>query len=183
MPGVKGQRSGGANAKTPQAHKLQGTFQKVRHAGYQGPDAPKGTPTPPKPLEGEVKAEWDRMIERLTQTGAASTVDDGVLYQYCHLFAEVEALRSDQETARGSVQILEENIHGLEGPELVQVFQEIAKLRHDIKGYSTSIRQGRMAIRAYLQEFGLTPASRGRVKLPEAPPTDPFSEFEDRTVN
>ena len=36
-----------------------------------------------------------------------------------------------------------------------------------------------MAIRTYLVEFGLTPASRGRVKLPEQPPEDdPFAQFD-----
>ena len=47
-----------------------------RHAGGDAPDPPKGTPTPPKPLSGEAKAEWDRMVGRLTQNGTISIVDD-----------------------------------------------------------------------------------------------------------
>ena len=42
-------------------------------------------------------------------------------------------------------------------------------------------RQHDLALRLYLTEFGLTPASRGRVKLPEKPQAnaDPFAEFDE----
>ena len=35
-----------------------------------------------------------------------------------------------------------------------------------------------MAIKGYLVEFGLTPASMGRIRVPEAPPDDDFAEFD-----
>jgi hypothetical protein len=37
-----------------------------------------------------------------------------------------------------------------------------------------------MALRQYLVEFGMTPAARSRVKVPDAPAAaDPFAEFDE----
>ena len=112
MAGVKG-RSGGRNAKTVEQHRLEGTYDPSRHAGFENPEPPKGTPESPKPLQGDAKDEWDRMIRRLDASKTLSVVDDAALFQYCQLFAETEALTVDLETARGSALILEENIRGL----------------------------------------------------------------------
>ena len=180
MPGVKG-RSGGRLAKTVKQHRLEGTFQKVRHGGFRNPDAPEGLPVPPEELEGKAKAEWGRMLSRLSVSKVISVVDDAALYQHARLYAETEAIASQQEALSASVQILEENIRGLEGPDLVVVFQEISKMRQLEARYSTQVRQGRMAIRTYLVEFGLTPAARGRVRLPEKPDeVDPFAKYDTK---
>lgn len=170
MAGVKG-RSGGRNARTTQEHVLRGSFRDDRHGGATTPEPPKGIPDPPKPLDGDALAEWDRMVARLTESGTLARVDDAVLYQYCRLFSETEALAVSQLETAASIDILEENLHGLEGAEIVQCFQEITKLRQLEAGYSTKIRQGRMALRTYLVELGQTPASRSRVKIakPDAP--------------
>lgn len=178
MPGVKGQKSGGHNAKTRAQLELAGTFRKDRHQ-HLTPEPPKGIPTPPRELTGEALAEWLRMIGRLTLSGALSVVDDGVLYQYCQLFAETEGIALIQEETAGSIDILEQNVAGLKGPDLVACFQEITKLRKLEAGYITKVRQGRMALRMLLTEFGLTPASRGRVKLPEkTQDADDFTAFQ-----
>jgi len=172
MAGVKG-RSGGRNAKTVEEHKRTGTFDPTRHAGYQNPAAPPGVPVPPKPLDGDALAEWERMITRLTQTGALSIVDDAVLFQYCRLFAETEGIYLAQEETAETIRILQENLDkrgkDIEFEQLLQVSQEITKLRKLEAGYIAKVRQGRMALRILLVEFGLTPAARGRVKLPEKP--------------
>ena len=179
MAGVRGQRSSGRNAKTARQHKLEGTFHKFRHAGIRNPDAPDGLPVSPEVLEGKALEEWDRMLALLWISKSVSVVDAPALYQVCRLFAETEAISGQQLEVSASVVILEENIHGLKGPDLVAVFQEISKMRQLEARYTTQLRQGRMAIRTYLVEFGLTPASRGRVRLPEKPDeTDPFAEFD-----
>lgn len=177
MPGTGS--SGGRNVKTAKQHRLEGTFQKVRHAGFTNPEPPKGRPESPKKLAGEAKSEWDRMIVRLEANGTLAKTDDAALYQYCRLFAETEDLARLRDETGASVAILEENLSGLEGADLVACFQEISKLRQLESRYAVQIRQGRMAQRMFLQEFGLTPASRGRVKLPERQNDDPFSEFEE----
>lgn len=174
--------SGGRNRKPERVHKLQGTFQKVRHAGTVTPEPPKGLPMRPKPLEGDAAAEWDRMVGRLSSVGTLSAVDDAALYQYCCLFAETEGLAASQLETAASIDIVEENLHGLERSEIVAAFQEITKLRQLEAGYVTKIRQGRMAIRQFLVEFGMTPSARTRVKLPEKKDVDAFQEFDDATL-
>lgn len=106
------------------------------------------------------------MVSRLEQSQSLTVVDDGAMYQYCRLFAETERIAEQQDGARVSLEVLEENLLTLEGTELVQVFGQIVLLRKLMAKCTDQIRQGRMALRQYLVEFGLTPASRGRVKLP-----------------
>lgn len=178
MPGTA--NSGGRNKKSARAHRLQGTFQKVRHAGDQSPEAPNGVPSPPKTLEGEAKAEWERMVADMVSLGTASAVDGHALYQYCQLYAETEAIAVTQLETAATIDLLEENLHGPEEERenLLQVVQEISKLRQLEARYITQIRQGRMALRSYLVEFGMTPSARTRVKVPDKKPIDPFAQFD-----
>ena len=162
MAGVKG-RSGGRNKKSVQMHLVSGTFRPDRHAGPPAPEPTIGRPRPPKTLSGDAKAEWRRMVRRLEHTKVLSLVDDGALYQYCRLFAETEELADRRAEIQTSVDLLEENLGGLRGSDLVALFQEIGKLRQLQSSLDTKIRQGRMGQRVFLVEFGLTPSSRSRV--------------------
>lgn len=176
MAGVAG-RSGGRNAKTVSEHRIAGTFQNVRHGDFSNPDPPRGTPDPPKALTGEAQAEWDRMVTRLTSSGTLSVVDDGALYQYCQLFSETEAIAVVQAETGAAIDVLEQSLGDFKGPELIAAFQELTKLRQLEARYTTQIRQGRMGLRVYLIEFGLTPASRSRVKIPEGRRESKLSRF------
>lgn len=180
MPGTT--HSGGKNRRSAKHHQLAGTFQKCRHAGIKTPEPPAGVPNMPKPLEGDAAAEWLRMTQRLAVVGTLSAVDDAALYQYCCLFAETEALAVDRVETAGSIAIIEENLRGIEKDDLVAVFQELTKLRQLEARYATQIRQGRMALRQYLVEFGMTPSARTRIKLPADQTADPFAEFEESAL-
>jgi len=107
------------------------------------------------------------MIRRLTDSKTLSTVDDGALYQYCQLFAETEAIAVTQLETASTIDLLEDNLSGPkeEREDLLQVAQEITKLKQLEARYITQVRQGRMALRGYLVEFGMTPAARSRVKV------------------
>ncbi len=111
------------------------------------------------------------MIKRLEHTKVLSLVDDGALYQYCRLFAETEALCDRQAEIEVSIGLLQENLSKVEGDAMVALFEEIGKMRQQQSGLDTKIRQGHMAQRVYLVEFGLTPLSRNRVtaSTPEQP--------------
>lgn len=170
MPGVKG-RSGGRNAKTRAQHDVEGTTRLDRHA-HENPQPPQGAPPVPEGLAGVALEEWGRMLGRLSQSQTLSVVDDGALFQYCRMFAETEAIALSQLETAGSVEILEDNLAKIEKADLVAVFQEITKLRQLEARYTTQVRQGRMALRAYLVEFGLTPAARSRVKVIGSPKDD-----------
>lgn len=172
--------SGGRNAKSKSALVLSGTFRPDRHADHDTPDAPKGVPDPPKPLEGDALEEWNRMIVRLTKLGTLSTVDDAILYQYCQLFGETEGIAVAQAETAATAKILQENFDGHEDltfEDLLAAAQEITKLRKLEAGYISKVRQNRMSLRMLLTDFGLTPSSRNRVKLPAAKPAaDPAKD-------
>lgn len=152
MPGIKG-RSGGRNAKTVKQHQREGTFDPSRHGGVRNPEPPVGPPAAvPTMLKGEALAEWHRMIDRLAAAQTLSTIDDAVLYGYCRLHADTERLQA-----------------------AVDALPSMYYLRHTLAGYDAKIhpvvvqlRQYRMALRTYLVEFGLTPASRGRVRMTDS---------------
>jgi len=187
MAGVKG-RSGGHNAKTVKALGLSGTFRKHRHAEIKNPDPPLGIPQPPKKLDGDAKKEWTRMLERLNLSRTLSTVDDGALYQYCRLFAETESIAETRDGILATIALLEQRLGEIElsNEGYVVTLQELSKLRHLEAGALTRVRMGRMALRAYLVEFGLTPASRGRVKVASGDhkqDDDGFADLDDETIN
>jgi P27 family predicted phage terminase small subunit len=164
MAGIRGQRSGGRNAKSTQEHELGGTFRRDRHGDGESITAPAGVPTPPVELEGEALAEWDRMVDRLQQTRALSTTDDAVLYQFVRLYSETERLAADQKRLAETIEKLEGYIDVLPPSERGSSIADLIKLRQIEARYPNQIRQGRMALRQFLVEFGMTPAARGRVK-------------------
>jgi hypothetical protein len=110
------------------------------------------------------------MVKRLEDSGTLSCVDDAALFQYVSLFAETETIASRQEHNDALIDKLEDaitgtdNSPGLTEGELAQAIQQIVKLKQLDASYIGQLRQGRMAIRQYLVEFGMTPAARSRVK-------------------
>lgn len=165
MAGVKG-RSGGHNAKTRKQLELEGTLRSGRHRDLKNPDPPLGKPLPPKALEGEALAEWHRMIVRLETSKTLSLVDDAILYDYCQMHATTEQI---QKAVNGLTCLFFIKV-GFGGAEEPKTHPMVVQLR-----------QYRLALRVFLVEFGLTPASRGRVKATGEgdKPEDPFAEFED----
>lgn len=178
MAGVAG-RSGGRNAKTVSEHRLSGTTKPSRHADVVNPSPPVGVPVSPKVLTGDALAEWDRMITRLQLSRTMSKVDDGMLYQHCRLFAETEQLVEEKAEAREAVDTLLDSQGDIGKDDLLAFFQEVGKMTKLAASYDSKLRSNRMALRVSYVEFGLTPASRGRVKVAEKPDAlDPFAEFD-----
>lgn len=173
--------SGGRNAKSQAMHVLQGTFREDRHS-QETAEPPLGRPDPPKPLVGDARAEWDRMLERLETSRTLSIVDDAALFQYVQLFAETEGIKADNLEARKLSKELKKTTRDLEGAELVQAVGEIVKLYQIIAKQTDKLRQGRMAVRQYLVEFGMTPSARTRVKASGDPskPANPLDKFLNR---
>lgn len=165
MAGVKGQRSGGHNAKTPDQHRTDGTYRPDRHGESEGPEPPQGLPKPPKALSKGAKAEWDRMVKRLETSRTVSVVDDAALYQYVNLFEETEVVKSEAIEARKLSKQLKRAAQKLDGQQLVDAIDRIVELHKMVAGYAQRLRMQRTALRTYLVEFGMTPASRGRVRV------------------
>lgn len=175
--------SGGRNRKTSQEHRSRGTYRGDRHGAGESPTVPVGVPSPPKDLDGEARAEWERTVQRLQVMGTIATVDDAALFQYVSLFAETEAIAVKQAHTSELIDKLEDAItgdgerRGLEDADLVMAIQQIAKLKQLEASATTNIRQGRMALRQYLVEFGLTPASRSKVLVPAKGEVDPIESI------
>jgi P27 family predicted phage terminase small subunit len=161
MPGTSS--SGGRNKKSQRAHTLAGTGRKHRGTARTSPDLdpdpPKGRPPLPQKLKGEALAEWDRMVDRLEASKTLSVVDDAVLYRYCQLHARAERL--ERQIARLKSAFYVDHVGN---PKVHPAFAQL--------------RSYDQALRGYLVEFGMTPAARSRVKVPDAQaPVDPFAEF------
>lgn len=171
---MAGTRSG-FNAKTRQELARSGNLRKDRHGELKSPEPTTGRPDPPSELAKVAQEEWDRMVWAFEDMGMLHKVDRFALYQYCQLYAETEAVSLQQDEAKAGLEILEENLTGgRSGPDeerltvsdRVQLFAQIVTMHKLISKCTDQLRSGRMAIRQYLVEFGLTPASRGRIKLP-----------------
>lgn len=150
MPGTKG--SGGRNRKPNSLHVVQGTFQPSRHTGADV-DAPGGLPAVPEGLTGGALKEWSRIVERLRAMGTLSRVDDLALEHYCRLAADAARLQADADA------LPQTWFHktSVDGAGVEHVEPKLHPVFSQLKGY-------RMALRMYLTEFGLTAASRTRVK-------------------
>lgn len=130
------------------------------------------------------------MVLRLEAAKTLSIVDDAALYQYCCLYAETEAIIVAQ---RGTVAMLLSLVTAIEkwtrlvdliekaaakkdppldvaletqkyGVQIVEATAQIVQLKKLEAKYPTQLRQGHMALRQMLVEFGMTPAARSRVQ-------------------
>lgn len=161
-------------------HVLTGTFRGDRHGGGDAPEPPKGRPEAPKGLSVVARAEWDRMVERLEASGTLTLSDDGALYQYVQLFAETERIHErSAENGRLAKRLLR-SVVKLNGDSLVDAVKAIVHLRSLEAKDSRDLRQGHLALRGYLVEFGMTPAARSRVKLPAYKPESKTDAYRNR---
>lgn len=173
--------SGGRNKKDAPTHIIQGTFRNDRHGEDSTPQPPKGDPVPPERLKGKAKAEWKRMVERLTVSKTLSLVDDAALYQYVQLYAETEQIRGDHQRIRKLAEQLKKAAITLSGSELLEAIKKVIELERVLAGQTVQLRQGHMAIRQYLVEFGMTPSARTRVKTSSGPkPTSAVDKFRQK---
>ena len=182
MAGVKGQRSGGANRRSREFHILHGTFKKSRHGAWSGGPPPVEPPAelkPRKPLTGEAKAEWKRMSKDLQTAGVASEQDAARLYMYAKLFAETEAIESDAVTNRLVMTNAKRALKDLEGTELAGMLDTISTCLDRADRFTIRLRQNRMSIRQYLNDFGMTPVAR-HGKMPMGRTKSRLEQFQDQ---
>lgn len=149
--------------------RARATYRSDRHHARESePEAPEGRPDP-RDLAGEALAEWHRMIARLEAIGTLSTVDDAALRCYCTLHADTYSI--DSRRLVRIVAKLTRETRRLEASALVAALAEIVQLEKLIARHIAQRRQGAMALRQWLCEFGCTPSSRSRVTVTTKAPT------------
>lgn len=120
------------------------------------PELPPGIGEPPDFLTGRALQVWDETAEVLENAGILSCVESHVLAQYCVAVAECES----------ATKILERD--GL-----------ISQGEKGLVKHPAIVIRNNAAMRMlkFASEFGLTPASRGRVKGKRASKSNRFAEF------
>lgn len=117
-------------------------------------------PSCPKHLIGEARKEWRRIIKELQRTpGLLQVVDRAALAAYCQAWARwVDA---------------EEKMQA-EDFEMIEVTDK--GYAHVNPWFQVST-QAQKQMKAFLTEFGLTPASRSRIQVPGEGEDDEFDQF------
>jgi len=157
-----------AKARKPRGLKvIQGTFRKDRNPGNE-PDPEKvlEAPKPPSSLNRWGKSMWKALAAKLVETKVLTEVDLYALEACCTqygLYRELhdaiyhveEAVEVDGKTVvRRRRRTLAEYLNGRNSQTMPEYIQ--------MKGAFAQLRQ-------YLTEFGLTPAARNRIDIPETP--------------
>lgn len=146
---------------------LHGTYRNDRaNKNEIRPPVPNSTPYPPRFMNREAKAEWQRMVKLLMQLGLYTECDRAALTMYCQAWGrwvkaevalakqgEILTSKKDDESGGGSYQ---------------------NPWRHEANKAQDQIKR-------MLAEFGLTPSSRARLMAPQVHEADPFAEFLAKT--
>lgn len=110
-------------------------------------------PEPPELLTGEALAEWERVMPQLSEAGILKKIDRVALAQYCLVYARwVEAETQVKST----------------GP-FVRTKTGYLVMHPSLKLIEKYLEQ----MKSYMADFGMTPASRVRIK-----PGSPGSELD-----
>lgn len=119
-----------------------------------------GRPQYPRWLISEARSEWKRIVPELMRLGLLTLIDRAALAGYCQAYARWQQA---------------ERILTKEGLTFVGDNGDI-KQRPEVAIAQKSLQQ----VKAFCQEFGLTPASRTRISAPKQPEKeDPMGRFID----
>ncbi len=144
-----GKGSGGSNRKPTAIKKLLNNPGK-RKLNELEPEAPKGVPEMPKFLTPEARAEWKRIVPILSAMNVLTVADGKALAAYCSSYAQLVLA----EAAIAKFGIINVTLDQLTGVAELKV-NPVVRIKSD------ALRQ----MKSFLLEFGLTPASRSKLKI------------------
>ncbi len=115
-------------------------------------------PKCPKVLQGEARSEWRRMAKKLHGLGLLSEIDGAALTTYCLTWARL--VDAEEKLREHGTVIISPNGYPMQSPYL---------------GIATKATEQLVRV---LVEFGMTPSSRARVQVPNAPAAASDPTFE-----
>ena len=115
----------------------------------------KDAPRCPRWLKGEARKTWKDMVPVLQQMGVLTSVDGVALAAFCQTFVRWRQAEDFLDT-HGLAYPLRDERGGIK---FMQPFPQVSIARNMLQ-----------MLRGFLQEFGMTPASRSRIELPYEPP-------------
>ncbi|MGH9505051.1 MAG: phage terminase small subunit P27 family [Terriglobales bacterium] len=147
----------GRPRKSPEEHALNGTRPKYDSAAgestFKG-----GKPKMPKDLSPAAEAEWKRLVKELTRRGTLTRVDSSALEIYVVTFARWKAVCKEAEE-RPVVETTWTDQHGTVHAKVTE--NPASKIAGRLEN----------SMRAMLQQFSATPASREKTKPTKQEPT------------
>ena len=146
---------------TPTVLKMREGNPGKRPVNDREPVPPDGIPDCPDYLDERAREEWDRISVVLTEMGLLSSADMAALAAYCTAYSRWVAAEK-QVSKFGTIVKSPEKGFPLKSP------------------YLTVADQAMESMRKFLVEFGLTPSSRSRLRLPGTSKVeDEFQAFID----
>lgn len=129
------------------------------------PEPTAGIPPCPSQLGKIAKAEWRRIANELLDNGLLTQVDRAALAAYCMAFERM--LRAEAE--------VQAYIRDPNNPDQSMMMPTKAGyIQHPAIGIANRAAE---LMKAYLVEFGLTPSSRSRIRVPKKPTVSRWDEF------
>lgn len=130
------------------------------------PEVIAGLPEKPRGMPIAASREWDRMCLDLSVIGLVSKVDGKALYAYCMAFADAELM---DRTMRKEGYFIETHFLDREGE--IVLGDRKKHPAYDMKYKALA------AMKTFLIEFGLTPASRAKLHVEPPKAVDPMDEI------
>lgn len=116
-------------------------------------------PSCPKDLDADASKEWRRVVRELSAIGLLTLLDRSFLAAYCQCVADVAKLRAIVQRT-GFV------IHSKDGDAIPNP-------------YAAALNRERKAMQAFGSEFGMSPASRTRLRADPPAVADDYEKFQD----
>lgn len=111
------------------------------------------------------RAEWRRVVRELSAVpGLLTSVDADAIAMYAETYARW--VQASRKLAQGGM--------------VEKLTTKTGSQYFAISPYVTIIGQCMGVMKSFLSEFGMTPASRSRIQLPEEPEADEFEQFVNR---
>lgn len=153
-------------------HQLNGNPRHFSQADLKGDNNPQpnvGEPEMPRYLTKAGRREWKRIVPLLFKVGVLTEIDGLALAGYCDNVATIEAMRKDIRKNGYTFVSKFEDKHG-------------NVVMGDIKPNPAvgMLFKAEGMMKSFLIEFGLTPASRSRLKIAKKDDGDAMSQFLNR---